>query len=35
MSSEKDELEARLLKQAEKAIRTMLEQKGERRDLSR
>jgi uncharacterized protein with PIN domain len=34
MSSEKDELEVRLLKQAEKAIHHLLEQKGERRDLS-
>ena len=34
MSSEEDELEARLLKRAEKAIRNMLEQKGERRGLS-
>jgi hypothetical protein len=34
MSTESDELEARLLKQAEKAIRNLLEQKGGRRDLS-
>ena len=34
MSSEKDELESCLLKRAEKAIHNLLEQKGERRDLS-
>jgi hypothetical protein len=33
-SSEKDEREARWLKRAEKAIHTLLEPKGERRDLS-
>jgi hypothetical protein len=33
MSREKDEREARWLKQAEKALRQMLEQKSGRRDL--
>lgn len=34
MSTNHNELEARLLKQAENVIRRLLEQKGERRDLS-
>ena len=34
MSTNRDELEARLLQQAEKAIHNMLEQKNGRRDLS-
>lgn len=35
MSSNRDDLEARLLEKAEKAIRKLMEQKSGRRDLSR